>query len=120
MNLKFSPLLIITIFAATCSSKTKVKFIIINNSGGKIDSLIIFPNDNVFSEIKIGDSIIYYSNMTNVPKVDGLYNLSFKKNKKLNNYNFGYYTNGYPLEEYYRIEINPDIIIVKGKYGKGY
>ena len=51
--------------------------------------------------------------MTNLPKVDGDYLLTFKKNQANKEIKrFGYFTNGYPLEEITKIQIDKDTVLI--------
>ena len=43
---------------------------------------------------------------------DGGYEIFYKKNNQFKNYKFGYYSNGHPSGESYRIEIFEDTINV--------
>lgn len=101
---------------STGNSETKAKFIIVNRSGSDIDSIRIEPdNDKREMRVKNSDSIDYYSNMTNLPKVDGLYSFRFRNiNSQIKQvFGFGYFTNGYPLEDFTRITVFADTILVK-------
>ncbi|HSC53007.1 MAG TPA: hypothetical protein VLC98_05290 [Phnomibacter sp.] len=113
------PLFIMSFFSLQCKSKTEARFLIVNSSRADIDSLIIYPNDKIFVTLKEGDSLTYYSNMTNLPKVDGAYLLSFKQKNtaQLKNYVFGYYSNGFPVEKETRIEILTDTFLINQYYG---
>ncbi len=92
-----------------CSKKTVVEFKIVNNSNFKIDSLFIEPNVSKLDKyvsIDSKESYKYESDMTNIPKSDGSYFLSYIINHKIKRQAFGYYTNGYPLER--KVTINID------------
>lgn len=105
-------------FTFSCKTRTKIfaKFIIVNKSGLAVDSLLVMPGDKNYSKIKNNDSITYYSNMTNIAKVDGSYLLKFKKSDQQKIYNFGYYSNGYPQEDYIRIVLLSDTVNYYFKY----
>lgn len=124
MKIKHLLFLTVLVCLLSCNSKSdiKAKFIVINNSGADIDSLIILPNDSNYSKIIKGDSIVYYSNMTNMAKVDGSYALMFipKSEARIKTYHFGYFTNGYPLEDYTRIIVLPDTIQIFPHLAKSY
>ena len=101
---------------STGNVETKARFIIVNRSGSDIDSIRIEPDiDSKIMRVKSSDSINYYSNMTNLPKVDGAYSFRFRKthSKKMQWFGFGYFTNGYPLEDYTRIIVFADTVLVQ-------
>jgi hypothetical protein len=51
--------------------------------------------------------------MSELPKVDGDYLLTFKRNQNNKQIKrFGYFTNGYPLEEITKIQIEKDTVII--------
>lgn len=95
----------------------KAKFEISNMTDQSIDSINIKPFDHEsnsnFIHLVPGESQIYWLEMTELPKVDGDYLLTFKlnqNNKQMKR--FGYFTNGYPLEEITEIQIEKDTVII--------
>ena len=108
-------LIILTLMTmlASCKDAQHPKFRVINNSGSEIDSIFIQPNrDTVYVELGIGDSLLYVSNMSGPGKTDGSYSIRWRNkitNKKFREY-FGYYTNGMPLDDSFRINILSDTI----------
>jgi hypothetical protein len=109
------------VIAACGESKpgVKAKFIIVNRSGFDIDSVRIGPgNDSRTIRLKNSDSVYYYSDMTGLPQVDGAYCLRFRNlnSKTTRAFGFGYFTNGYPLEESTRVTIFADTVFIKQYY----
>ncbi len=110
--------LISIFFAATsCSDKIEAKFEISNNSNEKLDSVNIKSFDNSLSDkyikIGVGETKTYFFDMSDLPKTDGSYLLSFKRGESENveSERFGYYTNGYPTEKLTKIQIEKDTVI---------
>lgn len=96
----------------SCNTAVEQNFTIVNKTGIDMDSVNIFPDTLNYQKLKNGDSIDYKCNMTNVPKVDGNYALNYKEplTGKLKTYQFGYFTNGTPIETLIRITIYPDSV----------
>ena len=105
----------------SCKSKTLAKFDIINQTDEHIESLYIIP-DNANNKIQINPNtkVFYNIDMTNFPKVDGCYGLSFKTKTKEKLIPFGYYTNGNPLESMTTITIQSDTVLIKNEYKDRY
>lgn len=101
----------------SCQSKIEAKFDITNESEFVIDSLNIKSSDHhqsaEYLQLKPGESKKYYMDMTDLPKTDGDYLLSYRlMGRKVQQKSFGYYTNGYPLEEVTKINIKSDTVII--------
>ena len=115
---------IITAFAflqilTSCNKEVMANFEITNSTAIKIDSLKIEPNlisKGEFISIKPNEKIKYKVDMSGIAKVDGSYTLSYWQDGKNFIKNFGYYTNGYPLEKKTKIKIEKDT--VKFEFGK--
>lgn len=110
--------ILILIFLSSCQSEIKAKFVIKNMTDNTIDSINIksfdHENNSNFIQIKPGDSNIYWLDMTDLPKADGDYLLTFKRNHTYTEMErFGYFTNGYPLEEVTNIRIEKDTVIIE-------
>ena len=95
----------------------KAKFEISNMTDQSIDSINIKPFDHEsnsnFIHLEPGESQVYWLEMTELPKVDGDYLLTFKRNQNNKQIKrFGYFTNGYPLEEITKIQIEKDTVII--------
>tara|TARA_B100001778_G_scaffold317526_1_gene305287 strand:+ start:338 stop:712 length:375 start_codon:yes stop_codon:yes gene_type:complete len=117
MNKLYQFLLVASIVLTSCEADIEAKFEITNHTNTTIDSINIksfdhSPNEN-FITLEAGESKVYWLNMSNLPKVDGDYLLSYKQNKNSSKIKrFGYYTNGYPTEKLTEIEILGDSIII--------
>jgi hypothetical protein len=97
----------------SCGLNNRAKFEITNNSDYTIDSLTIRPDinsDQEFIKIEKGQTKIYWTDMNNIPQIDGDYLISYKfqENEIINKKRFGYYTNGYPIESVTKIKIMND------------
>tara|TARA_B100000965_G_C19346804_1_gene649935 strand:- start:257 stop:604 length:348 start_codon:yes stop_codon:yes gene_type:complete len=102
----------------SCQNEIIAKFEIKNMTNETIDSISIKSFDHQrnseFIQLKSGESKSYWLDMTKLPKVDGEYLLTFRRNmtnKELKR--FGYFTNGYPLEEVTNIQFKKDTILIK-------
>ncbi len=102
---------------SSCSSEIKAKFEIENKTNFVIDSINIKSFDHErksqFITLEPDQIETYWLDMTDLPKVDGDYLLTFKRNetsKELKR--FGYFTNGYPLEKVTKIQIEKDTVII--------
>ena len=118
----FSIALLCLIIIVSCKNETIAKFEIANTTEESIDSFYILP-DNIkdnFIQVKPNTKVSYNINMTDLPKVDGSYRLSFKSKTKAVSIPFGYYSNGYPMESITRIIINPDTVLIKPEYKDNY
>jgi len=111
---KLIGILIIVLTLISCEFKTIANFKITNNCSTEIDSLVIYPNENAdekYISLKPRETVEYKVDMTNIGRVDGDYLISYKINNQSISQEFGYYSNGYPLEELIIIEIEEDSII---------
>ncbi|MBC3844839.1 hypothetical protein H8K90_00470 [Winogradskyella echinorum] len=120
---KSSSLLLTVIFLITIScSLNKGKFTITNDSDFDIDSLSIIPDSKKkLIALKKGD-IVNHSILMDEVKSDGRYYLSFKKSgtNQIVSQGFGYYTNGYQIEDVINIRILNDTILINGKFNNSY
>ena len=106
-----------TIVLAACGSNFGVTFTVVNKSGSVIDSLLIEPNINrQYKSIAKDRQITYITNMHGTPKTDGSYGLYYQTGDGKKYYNFGYYTNGAPLDYYTTITLLPDTILIDRVY----
>jgi len=115
--MKYFLYIVSILLLSSCSSETKAKFEIENKTNFVIDSINIksFDHERKSQFIKLEPDQIetYWLDMTELPKVDGDYLLTFKRNetsKELKR--FGYFTNGYPLEKVTKIQIEKDTVII--------
>lgn len=102
-------------------------FIGCNRVVEKVDFKIINNTNSLLKEIKISNGInnIYIENLDskqtknivlefkNVPKIDGGYQLNYMSNSKNNIKNFGYYSNGIPIDKSFYIDIRKDTVFIK-------
>ena len=91
-----------------------------NRTEWTLDSFQIVPkgykNENHI-EIPPKTTRKFITDMSIIKKIDGHYDLSFKKENGQNEFmEFGYYTNGYPLEKVTRIVIEKDTIIINQEF----
>lgn len=105
----------------SCQNEINAKFEITNKTYNTLDSINIKSFDHKlntnFLNLEQGETQIYFLDMTELPKVDGDYLLTFKENPtntKLKR--FGYFTNGYPSEEVTKIEIRKDTVIIEQQF----
>ena len=105
-------LIIITIFISCNYISDEIKFKITNNSNFVIDSLKIQPDVNInkYINLKLDESKFYLLTIPDSIKSDGCYLLKFKINNKNISTCFGYFTNGFPLDEEIKIIIENDTI----------
>ena len=108
------------ILFASCRSDIKAKFEITNQTGNSIDSINIISFDHQtnpnYLSLEPGQSQTYLLDMTDLPKVDGEYLLTYKGKELKVRKRFGYFTNGFPLEEVTKIKIQKDTVIIDKIY----
>lgn len=113
-------------FLTSCQNEIKAKFEITNRTNTVIDSINIKSNDHNntsdFIKLEKDESKIYFMDMTDLPKVDGDYLLSFRpQNTGVVRFErFGYFTNGYPLEDVTKIIFETDTVIIDLIYKQEY
>lgn len=115
--MKYFIYIIAILLLSSCSSEIKAKFEIENRTTHIIDSINIKSFDHKrnsqFINLEPGEIEIYWLDMTELPKVDGDYLLTFKRNRTNKVIKrFGYFTNGYPLEKLTKIQIEKDTVII--------
>lgn len=105
----------------SCQSSIKAKFEITNKTEISIDSINIKSFDHnpnsIFLKLEPGQSQTYWLDMTDLPKVDGDYLLTYK-DSIINYHRFGYFTNGFPMEKVTNIFIEKDTVIIDQIYDK--
>ena len=122
ISAKIFLIIVATMLFISCDSDIRAKFEITNNSEFTIDSLNIksFDHEQTSENISIkpNERKIYFMDMTNLPKVDGDYLLSFKRGKNgiKEVKRFGYFTNGYQIEKLTKIKIESDTVIFDNIY----
>ena len=104
----------------SCDNKVIAEFSIKNSTSDRIDSLSVEPNVSLpgkYVSVEANEIVNYKADMTGLPQVDGAYVLRYKLNQSPVQKVFGYYTNGQPLSDVFRIEIRPDTTIIReGNY----
>ncbi|WP_420551483.1 hypothetical protein [Tenacibaculum aiptasiae] len=115
---KIALLILVVVFASCHFCGSKVEFEIVNNTEFVIDSLNIVPNSEKPLKnitLKPYQKSMYVVDMSDIPPIDGSYNLSYKMNNEFVNKNYGYYSNGIPLEEYVVVTIEKDTVTFNPK-----
>jgi len=87
-------------------SKENISNIQITATGSSEIETIEFNNDN---------KLDYELDMSDVPKTDGAYMIEFIRDGEIENKTFGYYTNGYPVNSKYIIDITDNEISIKAE-----
>ncbi|WP_162428517.1 hypothetical protein [Pontibacter pudoricolor] len=100
---------------ASCQSETKATFVITNESEEVLDPVRVKSegHDHKTAKIKLqpGEARIYLMDMTDLPKVDGEYLLTYRFEKTgEKKTRFGYFTNGFQYEDTIKIFIKPDTV----------
>ena len=106
-------LILVLVFTSCYFNSNKVEFEIINTTGFVVDSLKILPNsDKSLNYIALNpyQKEKYVIDLSNVPAIDGSYNLKFKLNDKIIDKNYGYYSRGMPLDEHIVVTIEKDTV----------
>ena len=101
---------------SACTQKNEITIDIKNSTEVRIDSLQIQANENrndQFISLEANERKKYILDMTNIIKVDGSYNMTYLINGIRKYHNFGYYTNGSPLERLVEIKFFSDTIRIE-------
>lgn len=112
-------LLTVLCIVFSCSFGDNAEFKITNSSNERIDSISIKTSEesifDSFISIESGETSEYYIDMTDLPTVEGQYSLSFKRasSDSFEIKDFGYFTNGNPLEKLIRIFIEQDSVRIE-------
>ena len=109
----------------SCQFENTAKFEITNLTEFKVDSINIKSSNHEssadFINLAPGEKEFYNMDMSKLPKVDGDYRLSYKMGNGMIKYErFGYFTNGYPLEEITNIFIDLDTVIIDQVFKESY
>ena len=102
------------LFFQSCSDP-HMEFEVTKKTDDLIDSIRISTTERESLQIiELNDStkFNYRLDMESLPDVDGSYILTYTRNGKRETEYFGYYTNGYPLNDGYRIIITDDEPII--------
>jgi hypothetical protein len=90
-----------------------------NSSGYTISVVQIRTSDSIakfgIKKLINNEKVSKFLNMEEVKKIDGNYIIEYKINDSTYEKEFGYYTNGYPLESEINITINPSTILINQK-----
>jgi hypothetical protein len=108
----------ISCFVLLNSCKYGVDFEVLNNHQSNIDSLIITNGFNSlkFNTIKFNESKKGFLDFKkNSPKHDGQYIIQLFLKDIVKRKAFGYYSNGGPINSFYKISIQKDTIIISEK-----
>ncbi|MAW94104.1 MULTISPECIES: hypothetical protein [unclassified Leeuwenhoekiella] len=110
-----SILVLLLVLSTGCESQTTVDFQIKNDTPFQIDSLSIEHNQNLEKVISLkpDQNLDYQIDMSHVPKTDGAYLISYRINDERRLKSFGYYTNGGPISDLYKLTIKADTILIK-------
>lgn len=109
-------ILAVCLTASSCgpdASSPSARFIVVNASGVRIDSILIEPDEKPgFWSLEPGDSMVYLSEMGG-HLVDGSYRLSYLASGSGKSHVFGYFSNGMPSEMGTRVMILPDTVSIR-------
>ena len=111
----FVMFLFVSIFYS-CDRSVGVNFLLSNNTNAQIDPIQIEPNVDVAGMIPIlrpGETNELETDMTNIPRVDGAYTIRYLIDGEKKRHQFGYYTNGTPLEKSIKINIEQDTLLIE-------
>ena len=117
MNSKYL-ILIFLCGLISCHNNTSMKFEVTNKSMDLIKNVQISctgSKDIETSEFDKQNKIKYRLDMSNIPKTDGSYKVVFNRDGEMESKVFGYYTNGYPINNKYEILILENNIEIKEK-----
>ena len=100
----------------SCNNNVYIKFKIKNESKFILKSLIIKISGGsviLCKDLRPNEFIKLKLDMTGIQKIDGNYSIGYCINDSNVIHHFGYYTNGYPINNLYKININLDTILIK-------
>lgn len=120
-NLSVYFLILLGVLFTSCDRKVIANFELVNKTNQKIDSInIVSFDDNLarnFTWLEPNETKSYQFDMTNLPKVDGDYFLTFKTDSFGNSFRrFGYFTNGFPMEKITIISFEKDTVIIEQQF----
>ena len=114
---------VLSLILLSCNNKVIANFEITNETDFSIDSLKIEPmviTDGKYISLNNNETIAYEVDMTGIVKTDGSYKLSYYLNGKTIIKDFGYYTNGYPIENLIEVTVLNDTILFNSKFYNSY
>lgn len=100
----------------SCNISPRMNFEVINRTQDQISNIKIKASgsSNIETiEFDENDMIRFELSMVDIPKTDGAYEIEFLRNGQIEKKKFGYYTNGYPINEKFIIEIYDLEIYIK-------
>lgn len=121
-SLKYHLIYVFSIVLFVSCNHNEAKFTITNKSDFDIDSLSITPDSKQqLISIEKGKDIEFSTKMNEVTS-DGSYFISFKnsENNNIISKRFGYFTNGYQIEDAIKIMVLNDTIFIDSKFEKPY
>tara|TARA_R110002049_G_scaffold45917_5_gene133538 strand:+ start:282 stop:665 length:384 start_codon:yes stop_codon:yes gene_type:complete len=121
-SLKYHLIYVFSIVLFVSCNHNEAKFTITNKSDFDIDSLCITPDSKQqLISIEKGKDIEFSTKMNEVT-YDGSYLISFKnsENNNIISKRFGYFTNGYQIEDAIKIMVLNDTIFIDSKFEKPY
>ena len=105
----------LVVLMAGCDRKVTARFELINSTNFVLDSVRNIPNgyeNNKYITLAVNEKMEYLVDMSGIAKTDGAYQLNYiDKAGLMKTLNFGYYTNGYPLESITQIRVETDTVI---------
>lgn len=117
--MKFRHLILLAFLSGimACNQPPKIHFVINNQTSDVMDSIKITPNNDaahLYTRIMPNEVGDYYADLSG-QSADGSYTLSYKMfsvGRKVSK-QFGYFSNGQPLEKQLFLEVWMDTVIVK-------
>lgn len=110
--------LFIIVFTISCSNSSKeIKFTISNVSDSRITDIKFTNGVNHISipTLDLGSKKTVKLIFDGVPKLDGGYKFYYRINSQDFYRNFGYYSNGIPLNTDYYLEVKKDTVLISEK-----
>jgi len=110
--------LLFVAFTVSCSNSSKeIKLTVSNVSDSRITDIKITNGVNKTSidTLDIDTEKTVKLVFEGVPKVDGGYKFYYRINSKKFYRNFGYYSNGIPLNSEYYLEVKKDTVLISEK-----
>lgn len=101
-------MLVFCFWIISCNNDSSVEFEVFNRSTDALKNVQISCTgckNKKYIELENEDWIKFTLDMSGIPKSDGNYTIEFKRKGKKESKGFGYYTNGYPINNKYKIVI---------------
>jgi|JI9StandDraft_1071089.scaffolds.fasta_scaffold840658_1 hypothetical protein len=103
-------------YALSCSDRANIKMIVKNELQYNIEHMILKTtggSELFYKDLLPNELIELRIDMTDIPKTDGHYIIEYYIKDSSVVRHFGYYTNGYPINNRYDIRIQVDTILIK-------